>query len=244
MNLLGLLHKREEATPPSPTENRRLRPLCFKRALRCDCDDDSHECQVPTFKLGDLQHSGSADSRKDDFLSPCCEGAIVPYRSFPMKSTLKVSITPTYYAGQDEVKPTVLHQGWPQDLQELGPIQIPVGRKPSLYQQRPKAKAPNLQGTNPAVEDGGIEISNVMGQSRGAWSDLLTHAADRCSHPTGSRLGGAAAGLPQGHNGGLPPYPFVIERSAALQCHIGTGLPVPLHVGPGAAPAACPLGLQ
>ena len=128
-----------------------------------------------------------------------------------------MSITLNYYAGQDEVKQTALYQGWPQDLQELGPIQIPVGRKPSLYQQRPKAKASNLQGTNPAVEDGGIEISNVMGQARGAWRYLLTHAADQCGHPTGSRLGGAAAGLPQGPNGRLPPYHFVIERSAALQ---------------------------
>lgn len=41
---------------------------------------------------------------------------------------MKVADWP-YYHAQDEVKPTDLHQGWPQELQELGPIQLPAGQK-------------------------------------------------------------------------------------------------------------------
>ena len=69
----------------------------------------------------------------------------MPYHACPGKSSLKVTDW-TYYAGQDEVKPTALHYGWPQGLRDFGPIRLPAGAEDSFYQKSARPKALTYQG--------------------------------------------------------------------------------------------------
>ncbi len=100
-----------------------------------------------------------------------------------------------YYAGQDEVKPPALHQDWPQDLRELGPIWLPAEVESSFYRQRARPKAPTCQG-HFMTENGWSEVSDVMGESRGACGHPPPHGEDSCGNRKGFRLGDSVEGMP------------------------------------------------
>ncbi len=74
--------------------------------------------------------------------------------------------------GQDEVEPTALHQKWPLEIKELGPIRLPAGAEESFYRNRSKRKAPTYQGRT-------LRPKLISLKSRMSWGNPGEQAAIR-----------------------------------------------------------------
>ena len=107
--------------------------------------------QVPPFQWRSREISVLVNSCGKDFDSPTTKETIALYRACLEKASMRATDW-TYYWAKDEVKPTTYHPDWPDELRELGPMQIPAGSDGSLNKKRNPAQCPDILWENPAAK--------------------------------------------------------------------------------------------